>query len=88
LYDVLSQQPVVGNYTIELVTDLRKGIEKRTALVEVGFCKVSIAKSVAEKKKDMASHVELYAIEVRETDDTVANPIQWRLLTTHSVNSF
>lgn len=88
LYDVLSQQPAVGSYKIELVTDLRKGVEKRTALVEVRFCKVRIAKSVIEKKKNLASHVELYAIDVRETNDTVANPIRWRILTTHSVNSF
>lgn len=88
LFDVLSQQPAVGNYKIELVTDLRKGVEKRTVLVEVRFCKVSIAKSIAEKKKNMASHVELYAVEVRETNSSAANPILWRLLTTHSVNSF
>jgi hypothetical protein len=46
LYDVLSQQPVVGNYKLALVTDVRKGVEKRTAVVEVRFCKVRIAKSV------------------------------------------
>lgn len=88
LFDVLSQQPAVGNYTIEVVTDLRKEVEKRTALVEVRFCKVNIAKSVAVRKQEIAAHVELYAIEVRETNDTVANPIRWRILTTHSVNSF
>lgn len=88
LFDVLSKQPAAGNYTIELVTDLRKGVEKRTARVEVRFCKVSIARSVAVRKEDIASHVELYAIEVRETNNTVANPIRWRILTTHLVNSF
>ena len=88
LYDVVSQQPVAGNYTIELVTDLRKGIEKRTAIVEVRFCKVRIAKSVIERKKSLPTHVELHAIEVREINDTVANPLRWRILTTHMVNNF
>jgi hypothetical protein len=88
LYDTLSQQSVAGNYKIALVTDVRKGVEKRTAVVEVRFCKVRIAKSVIEKKKSLAPDVELYAIEVRETDDSVDSPIRWRILTTHSVNSF
>lgn len=88
LYDVLSQQPVAGNYSIELVTDLRKEVEKRTAHVEVRFCKVNIARSIGVRKENTASHVELHAIEVREVNDKVANPIHWRILTTHSVNSF
>ena len=88
LYDILSQQPVSGNYTIEIVTDLRKGIEKRTALVEVKFCKVKIARSVASRKQEIASHVELNVIEVKEINDKVANPVKWRILTTHAVNSF
>lgn len=88
LYDRLSQQPSAGNYTIEVVTDLRKGIEKRIALVEVRFCKVSIAKPTSEKKRNTALCVDLYAIEVKETNDKVANPLRWRLLTTHSISSF
>jgi len=88
LYNVLSQQPAVGSYKIDLVTDLRKGVEKRTAVVEVRFCKVRITKSVIEKKKSLAPHVELYAVEVREINGAIANPIHWRILTTHSVNSF
>lgn len=88
LFDVLSQQPPTGSYAIELVTDIRKGVEKRTALVEVRFCKVNIARSASAKKKDIASQVELYAIEVKEINTTVANPIIWRILTTHLVNSY
>jgi hypothetical protein len=88
LFEVLSQQSPAGSYTIDLVKDIRKGVEKRTAFVEVRFCKVSIARSVHAKKKDIVSQVELYAIEVRENDDTVSNPIRWRILTTHLVNSY
>jgi len=87
LFDELSQQPPAGSYAIELITDIRKGVEKRTAVVEVRFCKVNIVRSAA-KKKDIASQVELYAIEVKEINARVANPIIWRILTTHLVNSY
>jgi hypothetical protein len=88
LHGVLSEQPVAGNYSVEVVTDLRKGVERRTALVEVRFCKVRIAKPVEVRKEDIASHVELHAIEVREVNDTTVNSILWRILTTHSVDNF
>jgi hypothetical protein len=88
LFDVLSKQQNVGSYSIELVKDIRKGIEKRTAQVEVRFCKVSISKPATVKKKDMAHQVGLYAIEVRENDESVDHPIKWRILTTHSVKNY
>lgn len=88
LFDVLSQQSAAGNYTIEVVTDIRKGVEKRTASVEVRFCRVSITKPATVKKKAVASQVELHAIEVREINATVAHPIRWRILTTHLVESY
>ena len=88
LFDALSDQAMAGSYQIELVTDIRKGIEKRTASVEVRFCKVSIAKPASVKKTAMATAVELYAIEVKETDENVSNPIKWRILTTHMVSSY
>ena len=87
LFDELSRQSVSGGYDIDIVKDIRKGIEKRTASVEVRFCKVNITKSAA-LKKDTARQVELYAIEVREINKSVANPIRWRLLTTHVVDSY
>jgi hypothetical protein len=62
LFDVLSKQSIAGTYAIELVKDIRKGIEKRTATVEVRFCSVSITKPATVKNKDMANQVQLYAI--------------------------
>ena len=44
LHDLLAAEPVVGSYSIEIIKDIRKGIESRTAQLEVRFCKVSIAR--------------------------------------------
>lgn len=88
LFDTLSKQVIAGSYDIELVTDIRKGIVKRKASVEVRFCKVKIAKPKSLKKAGIATEVELYAIEVKETNQTVSNPIMWRILTTHPVDSY
>jgi len=88
LFDALSKQAIAGGYDIELVTDIRKGIVKRTASVEVRFCKVNIAKPASLKKAGIATGIELYAIEVKETDENVSNPIKWRILTTHLVSSY
>jgi hypothetical protein len=86
LFDVLSQQNVAGHYQIELVTDIRKGVVKRTASVEVRFCPVNIVKPASAKSKTIAPQVALHAIEVREMDTSAIHPIRWRILTTHQVN--
>lgn len=89
LFDTLSKQPAAGSYDIELVKDIRKGVEKRVATVEVRFCKTTIAKPKRVKKPEIAAEVDLYAIEVREiAKDNITDPIHWRILTTHLVTSF
>lgn len=89
LFDSLSRQPVAGSYRIELVKDIRKEVEKRTAHVEVRFCKVGITKSHLIKKPSVAAEVQLYAIEVKEAiKDGTTNPIHWRILTTHTISSY
>lgn len=89
MYDVLSNQPLAGSYTIEIIKDIRKEVEKRTALVEVRFCKIAITKTKFVKKKNISAEVPLYAIEVKEIkEEGVSNPIHWRLLTTHTIDSY
>jgi len=87
LFERLAQQPVAGSYHIEVVEDMRKGIEKRTARVEVRFCKVGIAKPRALKKAGLADCVELYAVEVREINGPKES-VLWRIVTTHKVSSY
>ena len=88
LFDCLACQPSAGSYEIELVKDIRKGIESRIANVEVRFCKVSISKSIQLKKPDLADKVDLYAIEVRETNPPGSEQILWRILTTHKISTY
>lgn len=87
LYALLAAQPVAGSYSIELVKDIRKGIESRTAKLEVRFCEASISKPELVKKAGMAEQVTLYAVEVREVDGPKAKAVLWRLLTDHPVHS-
>ena len=88
LYTKLSSQPSSGSYAIELVKDIRKGVESRQATVEVRYCKVSIAKPKLLKKEGAANNLELYAVEVREVGLSRSDSILWRILTTHDVNSY
>lgn len=88
LFETLSSQFVSGSYNIEIVKDIRKGVEKRTANVEVRFCKVGIAKPQKLKKKPgLADEVSLYAIEVKEIGGP-SKSIHWRILTTHSILTY
>lgn len=88
LYEALAACEVSGTYQVELVKDIRKGIESRIAEVEVKFCKVAICKPAKVKSAGKTTAIELYAIEVRETGTTDTNPILWRILTTHCVESY
>ena len=88
MFQRLASRPVAGRYTIELVKDLHKGIEKREARVAVRFSKVCIVKPKGLKGDGIADHVELYAVEVREIRGPKAGGILWRILTTHEVSSY
>lgn len=88
LYEALAACELSGTYQIELVKDIRKGIESRTAQVEVRHCKVAICKPARVKSARSTPAIGLYAIEVRETGTTDTHPILWRILTTHCVESY
>jgi hypothetical protein len=88
LFDYLAKQPVAGSYPIELVKDIRKGIESRTANVEVRFCKVRISKPKRLRRVDIAKEIELHVVEVKEINPQDGSPILWRILTTHIINSY
>lgn len=88
LFSHLSSQPLAGNYSIDIVKDIRKGIESRTAKVEVRFCSVTLLKPKNNYSRGIASRVTLYAVEVREVDTTMKGAILWRILTTHAIDSY
>lgn len=89
LYEKLENQPLAGEYKIELVRDIRKGIESRVASVEIRYCRVSIAKPQKVKGAGLPKAVEVYAVEVKEIDVAAGSTaILWRILTTHVVSNY
>ncbi|MEI6950854.1 IS4 family transposase [Paraflavisolibacter sp. H34] len=89
LFDYLAAQPLAGTYEVEIVGDIRKGVESRRAQVEVRFCKAALCKPRNCKDATLAREVELWAVEAREVKaEGVVNTIAWRLLTTHRVESY
>jgi len=87
LYQRLSEQASVGEYEVEVAADLRAGRKKRVAKLQVRFAEVEIAAPAGSR--GAAQSIRLQAIEAYESEPpTGVEPIQWRLLTTHAVNSY
>ena len=86
LFEHLARLPRQGDYQIRLEGDSRKGIRKRTAIIEVRFSKVTIS-SNQYNDKSLPQTKALYAIEAREITEGIENPIVWRLLTTLPVEA-
>ena len=84
LFEHLSNQPLQGNYQVELEGDKRRHIKKRIANIEVRFTQVTI-KGNQYTSKELPKSVTLYAIEAKEVGQNIENPIHWRLLTTKKV---
>ncbi|HYK55768.1 MAG TPA: IS4 family transposase [Flavisolibacter sp.] len=89
LFERLASRAVAGSYSIAIVRDIRKGVESRMAQVEVRHCKVGIKKPRTITRSGLPKEIELYAVEVREINaEGVANPILWRILTTHQLSCY
>ena len=88
LFDSLEKQKIAGTYKIKVIRDRRAKKVERIALLQVRYRKITITRPSEYFKKDIASSVELYAIEAREVNNRVKDKIFWRLLTTHPVNCF
>ena len=88
LHETLGLMPGAGTYEINLPGDIRKDQIKRTATIEVRYKKVSITKSSKLKRNDIPKTLDLYAVEAREINTDVKDPILWRLLTTHEITTF
>jgi len=87
LYEQLEAIPVSGSINIELTGDRRKKRGHRTANIQVSFCKVNITKSEKNINRSLQKYFEAYAIQAVETGYTGKDPICWRLLTTHKVET-
>ena len=85
LIEHLDSLPVMHNYQLEVRGDVRKNIEKRTALMELKWGKVSIKKTSVCKNDSLPECQELYVVEAKEPNRK--GGIYWRILTTHPVTN-
>ena len=85
LFAAPAQFAVSGRRTIELPAH-QPARAKRTATVELRYGEVEICRPRDERDHSLPATVRLRLLEVRETDPQEgAEPLHWRLLTTHEV---
>lgn len=86
LIDYLNNLPVMHQYNLLVRGDVRKNIEKRTAVMELKWGKAAVVHSVKTKRRyGLPADHELYVVEAKEQDK--GNGIYWRLLTSHCVSN-
>jgi hypothetical protein len=88
LYEQVASQAVAGTYTVNVPTDKRKGQYRRKATLELRFMKCEIQCPANLRSKGYPSSLPVTCIAVKEIDSAAANPIDWKLLTTHSIDDF
>jgi hypothetical protein len=85
LYHLLNDTKSCGNYKIDVSGDVRKQKKKREATLLIKFREVWLKKPNG-KNDYRPEQVKAWIVEAKEESDK--NGICWRLLTTHSVESF
>ena len=88
LYQKVESASIAGTYTIEIPTDKRKSQYKRTAIVELRYTTCSIQCPENLKNKGYPLSISVNCISVKETGTNATNPINWKLLTTHKVDTY
>jgi len=83
LYEYLSAQDLAGSFELTIKGDTRKAIQPRKATIQIRYTRVHL-----RAKNPASAAIEVYAIEAREVNNTLAQEtVLWRLLTTHQVDS-
>jgi len=85
LEDYLNSLPVMHQYDLMVRGDIRKSIEKRTAIMDLKWSKVAVSKPANSKDKELPKSKELYVVEAKEQNKKAG--IYWRILTTHAVTN-
>lgn len=88
LYRQVNSCPVAGTYTVDVPTDKRKGQYRRQAELELRFMTCRLQCPANLRKNEYPSSIQVSCIAVKETDPAVETPIDWKLLTTHSIKDF
>ena len=87
LHSELEKQSLAGQVKVDLTGNSSRA--KRTAEIEVRYCKVEI--KAPKNYKGISKSQPMYAVQAREVTANLPagqQPIIWRLLTTHAVESF
>jgi hypothetical protein len=85
LFSTAAQLPIAGQRTIELPAR-QPGRARRSAALELRFGEVEICRPRNELDRSLPKTVRLRLVEVAEIDPPAgAEPLHWRLLTTHSI---
>lgn len=87
LHAELEKQPLAGRIKVKLAGNAKRN--KRTADIEVRFCKVQL--KAPRRYKGSSRSLTVYAVEAKEVNANLPkdqDPILWRLLTTHAVEGF
>jgi hypothetical protein len=87
LYKTVDSQPIAGTYTIDLPTENRKNQYRRKAEIALRYKESEIKCPNNLKKKGYPEYIKVTCISVKETGN-VTNPINWKLLTTHKIESY
>jgi len=87
LYKEVDSEPVAGTYTIVLPTENRKNQYKRQAEIGLRFKTCSIKCPQNLSKKGYPESISISCISVQEIGN-VSKPVNWKLLTTHKVESY
>lgn len=91
LFATLAARPVCGEAVVHLRGDVRRDEAPRAARLCYRYCAADVLRAQACRDPEAPSEVALWAVEVEEHPETVAEgaePVHWRLLTTHPVASF
>jgi hypothetical protein len=87
LYAELDKQLPAGTIQVDLQGNRSR--DKRTAQIEVRFCKVEL--KAPKKYNGTSKSLSIYAVEAKEVTPNLPKgqkPIMWRLLTTHTIENF
>ena len=85
LFSVADGWPEAGRRQIEVRA--QPGRPARTACLEMRFGQLSVKRPQRCHDRQAPEQLSLYLVDVRELDSTLAEPIHWRLLTSHVVES-